>query len=75
MCSTGVQAVNVLVEVGQVLDEVTAEAALLQHPVAVLVYAVKPLALGTEDAVVLHKVQAHVHFSAVLLEGAGSELP
>lgn len=74
-CSTGAQAVKVLVEIRQVLDDVPAQAALLQHPVAVLVHTVKPLALGPEDAVVLHKVLAYVHFSAVLLKGAGPELP
>lgn len=65
----------VLVDEGQVVDDVTAEPPLLQHAPAVLVDDVLPLALVPEHAVVLHKVHAHVHLGAGVPEGAGAMRP
>lgn len=66
---------NILVDVGQVMDEVTTETPLLQHPAAVLVDAVLPFALRAEQTGVLDKVLTNMHLSAALHKGAGTKKP
>lgn len=68
----GGQVVEVSVDGGQVVDDVSAQAALLQHAAAAFVDGVLTLALGSEHAVALNKVQTQVHFGAGVREAAGA---
>lgn len=74
-CGGGVgcgQVVDVLVDEGQLLDDVSAQPPLLQHEASMLVNGVLSVATESESAVATNEVLAQVNFGAQLLEGAAA---
>lgn len=61
---------DVPVDGGQILDDVSAQSSLLQQAAAVLVDGVLSFTLGSEQTVALNEVLAQVNFGAGVLEGA-----
>lgn len=69
---SGGQVVDVPVDEGQLLDDVSAQSSLLQHAAAMLVDGVLSVTLASEHAVAPDEVLTQVHFGAALLEGAAA---
>lgn len=66
------EVVDVPVDEGQVLDDVSAQSSLLQQVPSMLIDDVLSFTLGFKQTVVLNKVLAQVNFGAGVLEGAGA---
>lgn len=64
--------VDVPVDEGQLLDDVSAQSSLLQPAAASLVNGMAAFTLESEHAVALNEVLTQVHLGTVLLEGAAS---
>lgn len=66
------EVVDVPVDEGQLLDDVSAQSSLLQHAAAMVSDGVQPFTLESEGAVALNKVLTQVDFGAGLLEAAAA---
>lgn len=67
-----INVVDVPVDGGQALDDLSAQASVLQLAPARLIDGVLSLTLGAEQAVALNQVLAQVNFGAGILEGAAA---
>lgn len=66
------EVVDVPVDEGQLVDDVSAQSSLLQPAATSLVNGVAAFTLKSEHAVALNEVLTQVHLGAVLLEGAAA---